>query len=802
MRLEWHQSILFRTGLILVGVFLLLGATTVGVSLHYNRARALDASTLRLSQLLDTVESSASVACFAGDETLANELAAGLLETSEVRAVSIRAGEHELARRQRAPDPGAARPAAETPLVRDIYSPFDPSMRVGQIRLTPNQSVIHEAVRHDLHLATLQMALQLILVACAVMVAVLLQVIRPIQAISDRLHLMDATRGERLAAPTGHGTTEIGLLVADVNRLADRLVQALDEERALRIRREIDERRYHAIFQNAETGIFILDAEGRLTSWNPAFARLLQLPGTTQAQVARSLLDLDWTEPARLGTLLLGCAGAQSCASADLRYRTHEGAERWLNVVLTALGDDSLQGVVHDVTEHKTAEESAIRLAVTDRLTGVANRLGLEQRLHELVLACELNQITGFALVLIDFDDFRRVNEGFGLPAGDEILAEATQRLSACVKGTDIVARLGADQFALGLANLGRGLEVERVAKRVLESLRQHYFLAGSPLRLTASLGIAIHPQDGAAGIPGLLQHAELALSSAKSAGGNVIHFFDPHLATAAQQRRQLENDLRTAIREGRFILYYQPIVDLVEARLVGAEALIRWRHPVHGLVPPDDFIPLAEETGLINDIGLWVLEVAGRQLATWRAEDTPLYLSLNVSARQIPAGLPPRVLQDAAERLGFTPGSLALEITEGILLSEFSGAQGWLTEVRELGFPVYLDDFGTGYSSLSYLKRFAVDRLKIDKGFVRDIPHNTSDRALVEAVVAMARSLAIEVVAEGVEDQEHVRILRELGCRYAQGYHFSRPVPIAEFAAAAERIAPLLAAAAANTDS
>lgn len=795
MRLQWHHSILFRTGLILVIVFLLLGAVTVGVSLHYNRARALESSTLRLSQLLDTVESSASVACFTSDETLANELAVGLLKTSEVRAVSIRAGEHELAHRRRDHRPRDTESPTDGMLVRDIYSPFDPALQVGQILLTPNRAVIREAMQRSLRVATLQLALQLILVACAVMVAVLLQVIRPIQAISDRLHLMDAARGERLTAPAGHRSSEIGLLVADVNRLADRLVQALDEERALRIQREIDERRYHAIFQNAETGIFILDADGHLTSWNPAFARLLQLPSAAPTQVVLSLPDLEWAEPAQLADLLLSCSSGQTATAADLRYRSHAGTDRWLNIVLTPLGDHSLQGVVHDVTEHKAAEESALRLAVTDRLTGVANRLGLEQRLHELVLAYGLNQIAGFALVLIDFDDFRRVNEGFGLPAGDEILAEATRRLCACVKGSDVVARLGADQFALGLSNVKRGLEAERVAQRVLESLRQHYFLAGSPLKLSVSLGIAIYPQDAGPDLPGLLQHAELALSSAKSAGGNGFHFFDPLLAIAARQRRQLENDLRQAIREEQFVLYYQPIVDLVEARLVGAEVLIRWRHPERGLVAPDDFIPLAEETGLINEIGLWVLEVAGWQLAAWQRAGSELYLSLNVSARQIPKGLPPRVLQDAAQRLGFTPGSLALEITEGILLSEFGGAQGWLSAVRELGFPVYLDDFGTGYSSLSYLKRFAVDRLKIDKSFVRDIPHNASDRALVEAVVAMAQSLSIEVVAEGVEDQDHVRVLRALGCRFAQGYYFSRPVPIEEFAAAAERIAPLLAA-------
>ncbi len=796
MRPDWHRSILFQTGLALVAVFLLLGTLTVSLNLGYNRMRAEAASTLRLSQLLDTVENTASIACFTNDDVLATELASGLLKNSEVLSIVIQAGDRELVslRRHDLP-PGETDAADVEPLVRDIFSPFAPETRVGRMVLTPNRDVIHEAMRVETRIAMLQMGLQLLLVALAVTAAMLLRIIRPIKAISDGLHHMDATLGERLPVPRGHRESEIGLLVADVNRMADHLVATLDGERALRIQREIDERRYHAIFKNAETGIFIIDDAGVLTSWNPAFARLMHLPLGDEPLPERSLFGLGWKEPARLAELLLGCLSNHRSLASDLHFCTHDGPDRWLNMVLTPIADRSIQGVMHDVTAHKEAERSARQLAITDALTGLANQLGLEQRLHDLTRACDLNQNEGFALVLISLDDLKRATEGFGLAAGEEILKEATKRLSSCVKSTDVVARLGADQFALLLVDLNRDLDAERVAARILSVLHQHYFLAGSPLKLRISAGIAFYPHDTDAGVPQLLQHVDLALSNAKAGSGNGVRFFDPTLAALAEQRRRLEYDLRRAVRDEQFVLFFQPIIDLAQNRLAGAEALLRWRHPVRGMVPPDEFIPLAEETGLISDIGLWVLEEAGKQLAAWKREGQTLYLSVNVSGRQIPDGLPPSILLDHATRLGFAPASLALEITEGVLLNDLGSAQTWLETVRAAGFPVYLDDFGTGYSSLSYLKRFSVDRLKVDKSFVRDIATNLSDQALVAAITAMAHSFEIEVVAEGIEEAEHVRLLRRMGCRYAQGYYFSRPVPIESFPAVSERIPELLLA-------
>jgi len=255
-----------------------------------------------------------------------------------------------------------------------------------------------------------------------------------------------------------------------------------------------------------------------------------------------------------------------------------------------------------------------------------------------------------------------------------------------------------------------------------------------------------------------------------------------PEMVVTAEQHRKLETELHQAIQRDELRLFYQPIIDLQEGRIVGAEALVRWQHPTRGLVPPDAFIPLAEKTDLICGMGLWVLETACRQLAVWQAAGQQLYLSINVSARQIPDALPPGLILEALKRHGLSASALALEITEGVLLSDIAEGVNWLKELRDAGFRVYMDDFGTGYSSLSYLKRFPIDVVKVDKSFIHDMNEETNDRLLVQAIVAMADALGLQVVAEGIENECQISLLRQMGCRYGQGYYFSRPIPADQF--------------------
>jgi len=604
---------------------------------------------------------------------------------------------------------------------------------------------------------------------------------------------MDAAAGDRLWPPRGQRHTEVGRLALDINALADQLVASLDDERELRLRREIDERKYRGIFDNAETGILIANRSGAIESANPALTRLLGIPLAHGGAIR--LAYLAWSDPDRLDQLITESFDSNQTRTADLELTTATGRRRWLDIVLTPIGDDQLQGLITDVTERKNSEDLARMQAVTDPLTGSANRPGFEQRLAMAIHQAGVSE-SGCSLTLmhIDLDGFRRINEALGLPVGDEILKIAAERLRNSLKPSDMVARLGGDEFAVVLLGVASEEVAARIGERLVRTLGQNCEIDTTPIKLSASIGITMCPADGTDQHT-LLRNAELALERARSTGGNRFSFFERGMAEAAELRRAMETDMQLALRRDEFTLFYQPIIDIQVNRVVGAEALIRWRHRDRGLVPPDAFIPLAEETGVIIDIGLWGLETVCRQLGDWQLRGKDYYLSLNVSGRQIPDGLPASALADAIKRHGIEPERLVLEITEGVLLANVEQAQHWLSAVRELGCRIYLDDFGTGYSSLSYLKRFPVDTVKIDRSFVRDMGIDNSDRALVEAVVVMARSLGKQVVAEGVENAEQLAVLRQIRCRGVQGYYFSRPVPAEEFDTAVEKATNLLMA-------
>jgi len=782
-----RDGILLRSILVTILAFCLVGVATVAYSIQSAREQAEVQSRERIEQLLDTVQSTLRVASFVKDRELAREVAQGLLSNNIVLRVTISESGNLLADLERSGNSPSGEPAASS-LVRDIHSPFIDGEVIGAIQLTPDPEVIEHHIRTEIVARSWQLVWQLALIAGVMVVTLLAFVIHPISAISRELHRMDPTAGERLEIPPGHAQTEIGRLVTDVNALAGRLVLALDEEHTLRLQRELDEQKYHAIFDNAESGIFIVERNGRVVSWNPALARLLGIAQASEFTGKLALLDLPWSDRAAIAMLIERVFVTGEAAERDLMLQRPDRSHFWLNIVLSPVGGDLLQGVAHDVSALKEAEADARRQAMTDPLTGLANRASLEHLLGTRIRQYHQQATRGFTLLHVDLDKFRQIIEGIGIPAGDEILRVVATRLGTLVKGNDTLARLSSDIFAIILQNLSDDETIDKVIDRLMVSLRQPYLFDGSPIQLTASIGITLFPND-AADAPSLLRNAELACDKAKNAGGNQSAFFAPNLAEAAEQRRHLESDLRLAVRNGQFELYLQPIADLASRCVAGAEGLIRWRHPERGLVPPDRFIPIAEQTGLINEIGLWVIETACRQLAEWQDVGIPCYLSVNVSGRQIPNGLPPSAIADAMQRHGVTSERLVLEITEGILLNNIAEAQAWLQAIKQLGLRVYLDDFGTGYSSLSYLKRFPLDTLKIDRSFVQDMLPGNSEHSLVEAIIAMARSLGLKVVAEGVETEEQLRMLGVMGCHYAQGYHLARPLPPVDFTEAIREI-------------
>ncbi|NQV21408.1 MAG: EAL domain-containing protein, partial [Rhodospirillales bacterium] len=436
---------------------------------------------------------------------------------------------------------------------------------------------------------------------------------------------------------------------------------------------------------------------------------------------------------------------------------------------------------ITDITDRKVAEEKVYRQAKYDSLTGLPNRALFGERLsYELVRAKRSGKPLG--VMFIDLDRFKWVNDTMGHSAGDELLKEVSRRLTTTFREADTVARLGGDEFTVLLPEIRRASDTELAARKILSALAEPFHIDGRELFISGSVGITVAPMDGD-DIGTLMRNADNAMYRAKEAGRNGFAFFEPDMDATVRERLQLESDLRHSVERGELELRYQPIVDFKTGRTTGVEALVRWRHAEHGYVPPDRFIPIAEESSLIADIGEWVLRTACCQARAWYdAGIVGSHISVNLSSRQFIYRDVEEMVRDALKESGLPPKMLTLEITENTLLDEKTELIKILNNLRALGVGISLDDFGTGYSSLSYLRRFPVDTLKIDRSFVSELAVEPGDAALCQAIIAMAHNLGIEVVAEGIETPEQFNFLHDIGCNYAQGFFLSMPIRAEEY--------------------
>ncbi|MFM1980262.1 MAG: hypothetical protein RLZ68_1527 [Pseudomonadota bacterium] len=475
----------------------------------------------------------------------------------------------------------------------------------------------------------------------------------------------------------------------------------------------------------------------------------------------------------------------------ELQDVDHQGRSFWMSISGAPIFDadgafKGYRGVGRDITARKRAEEKIERLAFYDVLTGLPNRRLLLDRL-QLALATSARDHSAGALLFIDLDNFKDLNDTQGHDVGDSLLQQVAYRLIACVREVDTVARLGGDEFVVMLQSLGGDIAVaiaqaEMVGKKLLTQLNQTYVLGKLEHHSTPSIGVAMF-RDQQQSVDELLKQADLAMYESKSAGRNTLRFFDPAMQALVAERTALEADLRQGLKRNELVVYYQPVVD-VHSQVVGAEALVRWQHPAHGLVQPDRFISMAEQTGLILPLGDFVLETACNQLALWsmHSSTAELTIAVNVSARQFKH---PDFVQHVLALLQKTSAQahlLKLELTESMLLGDTLDAVAKMADLRKHGVKFSLDDFGTGYSSLSYLKLLPLEQLKIDQSFVRDVLSDPNDAAIARTVLALGKSLGLAVVAEGVETQGQHEFLVEAGCKWFQGYLFGKPVPIGQF--------------------
>ena len=542
----------------------------------------------------------------------------------------------------------------------------------------------------------------------------------------------------------------------------------------------------------SQEGILITDANNTILRVNTAFTRLTGYSNQDVVGKNPKILSsgrMDTSFYAVMWASILDTGAWEG----EIWNRRKDGTVYLENLAVSSVKDGNgnvshYVGCLTDITFSKEADDKIKQLAFYDALTGLPNRSLLRERLMLALAASHRNSRHG-ALLLLDLDNFKTLNDTLGHDRGDILLQQVAERLLACVGEADTVARFGGDEFVLLLEDLSEAadqaiVEIERIGQQILETFNQLYSLAGYEYRSTPSIGITLF--NGQKQTPdALLKQADIALYQAKAAGRNTLCFFDVQMQTQIENRVALERDLRLAVIKNQFTLYYQPQV-LHNRANIGAEALIRWFHPERGMVSPADFIPLAEDTGLIVPIGRWVLEAACDQLKMWQQSEQArhLQLAVNVSARQFHQGDFVAQVHQALSRSGINPVRLKLELTESLVLDDINDTIEKMHALRKIGVCFSMDDFGTGYSSLSSLKKLPLDQLKIDQSFVRDIAADPDDAVIVQTIIAMAKSFAMEVIAEGVETELQRAFLEQHGCMVIQGYLTGRPMPLAEFEA------------------
>lgn len=633
-------------------------------------------------------------------------------------------------------------------------------------------------------LQSIQSKVVVLFVLIALIVAVMLQffiyqlVLKRLNRVSDALVRLG--RGGYHTLKLDQSSDEIGVLnraVEGMSAEVGELLAGLNTRIAEKEQAERSTRKLTKAVAFSSSGIVLTDEQLRIEYLNPFLVDLLLLPA--EEAEGKSITDLIAMEMAFVREEMLQTILSRHHWRGDILL-AHQAQQCWMSMAIAPIRDE--KGTVtnyvcalQDISFIKESQQKMEQLAYFDVLTGLANRGYFREQLRK-ALAMSQRGHYSFVLLYFDLDEFKLINDTLGHDAGDELLKEVAKRLISRLREEDTIARLGGDEFAVILSGIESRQQAALIAENLQHSFAMPVKLGSHEVAISASIGITMAPED-AGDEELLLKHADLAMYEAKARGKNTFHFFSQDLNEAAKERLELENQLREAIREHQFMLYYQPKIDLNTQRIIGYEALIRWLRPDNKLVPPARFIPVAESTGLIVQIGEWVLWEGCRFLARQCSRGLNVDLSINLSARQFRDNSLAETVERILKRTGVEPKRIIFEITESMLMGDTDAAIHQLNQLKSLGVSLSIDDFGTGYSSLSYLKRFPVDELKIDRSFVQDIPEDSNDMDIVSAIIAMAQQMNLRVVAEGVETAEQVAFLKEHHCTLVQGYYFSMPL-------------------------
>ncbi|MFA4134402.1 MULTISPECIES: EAL domain-containing protein [unclassified Brevibacillus] len=543
------------------------------------------------------------------------------------------------------------------------------------------------------------------------------------------------------------------------------------------------EEKYRIIAENTSDIISIINLDGEFLYLSPSHKRVWE--HTVPDEEIHNLFEWIVEEDRDIFAYAIQHAfSTRKEYMVECRINTQRNDVIWTESKINPIMDEEgnvtkLLLITRDVTDRKQSEETIHHLAYHDALTDLPNRRMYVQQLSKEMMQAKRFQ-SSLAVLFLDLDRFKDVNDSFGHDVGDMLLIEASKRLQACLKPGDVVARLGGDEFTIMQNQLLDRNEATALAEQIMYQLQRPFELDGHVFNVSCSIGIALYPQDGD-NPEDLLKRADTALYTVKSRGKNGYDFFDPTMEAKSLERILMENEMRKAIEQEQFQIYYQPKIDIATSAMTGMEALVRWVHPELGIIPPNRFIPIAEETGMILALGEWILKQACKQNKNWHDQGYTLKVSVNLSARQIYQKDLVEMIKDILQETKLSPHWLELEITESIFV-KMEEATAVLQQIRDIGIQISIDDFGTGYSSFSYIKSLPVDTIKIDASFIRDIHHNQESQAIVKAIVTIAQSLNMNVIAEGIELHDQVAALKENGCDHGQGYLFSKPLPTDDF--------------------
>jgi diguanylate cyclase (GGDEF)-like protein/PAS domain S-box-containing protein len=570
---------------------------------------------------------------------------------------------------------------------------------------------------------------------------------------------------------------------------AARLLPAIERElreAAERANRRRAERRFRSLIEHASDITTVVDLEGVIVYQSPSVERLLGHRAETL--IGTSLVEYVHPDDVEAVLATIARPTADGIQSVECRFRDLAGEWRILEATVSNLLDDpDVAGIVmncRDITGRKRDEATIRHLAYYDALTGLPNRALFNDRVAQALAHAKRRDARGLAILFLDLDRFKTINDTLGHRAGDELLKAAAQRLTHSLREGDTVARLGGDEFLFLLPGIDDVEDAARCGRKIVDLFDAPFQIGDQELHVTASIGISLYPLDGP-DIETLVRNADTALYRAKDQGRNRYQLYAPAMNALAATRLMVENNLRRALERNELALVYQPLVALDTNAIVGAEALIRWEHPELGHVPPSEFIPMAEETGMIVPLTRWVLQTACAQMQEWRRAGADVRsVSVNVSAKRFNDSDLPMIVDECLRATGLDGSALSIELTESVMMEDAAATIVTLHELKRLGVKVSIDDFGTGYSSLNYLKRLPIDTLKIDQSFVRDIPTDSENAAIANLIISMAHNLKLSVVAEGVETHEQMSFLRARQCDVMQGFLFSRPVPAEQFLA------------------